>query len=176
MTEGDRQLAKTFFFWVAAGLRREYRALDIVFVAHTTDAWEFSETDFFKVAGSGGTVASTGMNKVHEIIKARFDPGNCNLYLFYASDGDNAVDDRERARGELEAIARLTRYSGYVEISSGLRSSHSETSKLFDAAGAAGLATGRCTIRDANDVANAVRHFFTLESRAAEAEAPGDAP
>jgi len=40
MTESDRQLAKTFFFWVAAGLRREYRTLDIVFVAHTTDAWE----------------------------------------------------------------------------------------------------------------------------------------
>ena len=67
MTEGDRQLAKTFFFWVAAGLRREYRSLDIVFVAHTTDAWEFNEADFFKVTGSGGTVASTGFAKVREI-------------------------------------------------------------------------------------------------------------
>ncbi len=60
MTERDRQLAKTFFFWTAAGLRREYKALDIVFVAHTTEAWEFSEADFFKVTGSGETVASVG--------------------------------------------------------------------------------------------------------------------
>ncbi len=173
MTEADRQLAKTFYFWVAAGLRREYRSLDIVFVAHTTEAWEFSEADFFKVAGSGGTVASAGLNKVHEIIDARFDPGTCNLYLFYASDGDNAVDDRDRAREELENIARDAQYAGYVEISSGLRSSHSETSKLFDAVGAMGLPTGRCTIRDANDVATAVRHFFTLEAQAA---ADGAAP
>ena len=97
MSERDRQLSKTFFFWVAAGLRREYKALDIVFVAHTTDAWEFSEADFFKVTGSGGTVASAGLTKVHEIMQARFDPATCNVYLFYASDGDNAADDRALA-------------------------------------------------------------------------------
>jgi len=177
MTDADRQLAKTFFFWVAAGLRREYRSLDIVFVAHTTEAWEFSEADFFKVAGSGGTVASTGLAKVQEIIHERFDPGNCNLYLFYASDGDNAVDDRDRARTELESIAKDAQYAGYVEIASGLRSSHSETSKLFDAVGADGLPSGRCTIRDANDVATAVRHFFTIEAQSAAAtDAPGPTP
>ena len=169
MTEADRQLAKTFYFWVAAGLRRVYRSLDIVFVAHTTEAWEFSEADFFKVSGSGGTVASTGLGKVSEIIKARFDPSSCNVYLFYASDGDNAMDDREAARVELENVAKMTQYSGYVEISSGLRGSQSETSKLFDAVAALGLPSGRCSIRDANDVANAVRHFFTRESQAAAA-------
>lgn len=177
MTEGDRQLAKTFFFWVAAGLRREYRSVDIVFVAHTTDAWEFSESDFFKVSGSGGTVASSGLSKVNEIVRARFDPGSCNVYLFYASDGDNAVDDRDRARAELEGIGKTARYSGYVEISTGLRSSQSETSRLFDAAVAVGLCSGRCSIRDANDVATAVRHFFTIESQAAAAGAtPGSGP
>jgi hypothetical protein len=167
MTEGDRQLAKTFFFWVAAGLRRQYRSLDIVFVAHTTEAWEFSEADFFKVAGSGGTVASAGLGKVDEIIDARFDASSCNLYLFYASDGDNAVDDREPARAALQSVAAKTQYAGYVEISSGLRSSHSETSRLFDSVSDSGQGGGRFTIRDANDVAPAVRHFFTLEARAA---------
>jgi uncharacterized sporulation protein YeaH/YhbH (DUF444 family) len=174
MTDGDRQLAKTFFFWVAAGLRREYRSLDIVFVAHTTDAWEFSESDFFKVAGSGGTVASSGLRKVQEIMQARFDPGTCNVYLFYASDGDNAMDDRDHARSELEAIAKVARYAGYVEISSGLRSTQSETSRLFDAVTAGGLASGRCSIKDSNDVVAAVRHFFTLESQAAAS--PGVEP
>lgn len=176
MTERDRHLAKTFFFWVAAGLRREYRSLDIVFVAHTTDAWEFSEPDFFKVSGSGGTVASAGLNKVQELITARFDPGNCNIYLFYASDGDNAVDDRERARAGLELIAQSARYCGYVEISTGLRSSQSETSRLFDAASALG-SCGRCSIRDTNDIPAAVRHFFTIEAEAAAADGgPGSTP
>jgi uncharacterized protein len=177
MTDADRQLAKTFFFWVAAGLRREYRSLDIVFVAHTTDAWEFGESDFFKVAGSGGTVASAGLRKVHEIMQSRFDPATCNVYLFYASDGDNAMDDREPARAALESIAKLARYSGYVEITSGLRSTQSETARLFDELARNGSLGGRCSIKDPNDVVAAVRHFFTLESQsAATGAAPGSEP
>jgi hypothetical protein len=177
MTDADRQLAKTFFFWVAAGLRREYRSLDIVFVAHTTDAWEFGESDFFKVTGSGGTVASAGLRKVHEIMQSRFDPATCNVYLFYASDGDNAMDDREPARAALESIAKAARYAGYVEITSGLRSTQSETARLFDELGAGGSSVGRCSIKDSNDVVAAVRHFFTLESQAAATGAePGSEP
>jgi uncharacterized sporulation protein YeaH/YhbH (DUF444 family) len=177
MTDADRQLAKTFFFWVAAGLRREYRSLDIVFVAHTTDAWEFGESDFFKVAGSGGTVASAGLRKVHEILQSRFDPATCNLYLFYASDGDNAMDDREPARAALESIAKVARYSGYVEITSGLRSTQSETARLFDELGRSPSCGGRCSIKDSDDVVAAVRHFFTLESQStATGAGPGSEP
>ena len=177
MSERDRQLAKTFFFWVAAGLRREYKALDIVFVAHTTDAWEFSEADFFKVTGSGGTVASAGLAKVREIMQARFDPSTCNVYLFYASDGDNASDDRSPAGQELESIAKAVRYAGYVEISAGARGSESETMQLFQAAAEAGLPCSRFSITGPDDVSAAVRHFFTAESQAAaEGGQPGASP
>jgi uncharacterized protein len=167
MTERDRQLAKTFFFWVAVGLRREYRSLDIVFVAHTTDAWEFNEADFFKVSGSGGTVASTGFAKVRELMQSRFNPASCNVYLFYASDGDNAADDRIPARSELEAIAKLARYAGYVEIlAAATRHTTSETFRLFEEIGAAGLPSGRFAIAGPDDVAAAVRHFFTAGAAA----------
>ncbi len=166
MTDNDRQLAKTFFFWVAAGLRREYRSLDIVFVAHTTDAWEFTEEEFFRVTGSGGTVASTGFIKVREIMDARFDPSVCNVYLFYASDGDNATGDHAVARAELETIARAARYTGYVEITTGHRHLDSETAQLFQSVGAAGLLNGRYPIKGQDDIAAAVRYFFTLEAQA----------
>jgi uncharacterized protein len=176
MSERDRQLSKTFFFWVAAGLRREYKALDIVFVAHTTDAWEFSEADFFKVTGSGGTVASAGLIKVHEIMQARFDPSTCNVYLFYASDGDNAADDRALAARELEAIAKVARFAGYVEISAGPRSTESETVRLFQSVEQSGLPCGRYSIAGPEDVAAAVRHFFTVESQTVAQAEPGGAP
>jgi len=105
MSDRDRKLAKTFFFWVVQGLRREYRSMETLFVAHTTEAWEFNEPDFFQVSGTGGTVASSGLAKVREIIDARYNPGRCNIYLFYASDGDNSVSDAADARGGLTAIA-----------------------------------------------------------------------
>jgi uncharacterized sporulation protein YeaH/YhbH (DUF444 family) len=172
MSDRDRQLAKTFFFWVSAGLKREYKALDIVFVAHTTEAWEFNEADFFKVTGTGGTVASVGLAKVREIMEQRFDPSTCNVYLFYASDGDNASDDRAAAATALDAIAQVARYAGYVEISTGVRSSLSEISTLFQSAIDEDLPCSRCSIGGADDVAPAVRHFFSAE---AHAEAGGEA-
>jgi len=64
----ERQIAKTFFFWAIQGLRRQYRHLDLVFIAHTSEAWEFAEEEFFKVSGTGGHGRIHGLRKVHEIV------------------------------------------------------------------------------------------------------------
>jgi uncharacterized sporulation protein YeaH/YhbH (DUF444 family) len=169
MSDRDRKLAKTFFFWVVQGLRREYRSLETVFVAHTTEAWEFSESDFFKVSGTGGTVTSTGLAKVRDIIDERYNPGRCNIYLFYASDGDNSVSDAGESREKLSSIAADACFTGYVEVSSGLsRQLATEAGRLFAELATAGCAAGSYALNDFDDVWGAVRHFFTAESRAAE--------
>jgi uncharacterized protein len=167
MSDRDRKLAKTFFFWVVQGLRREYRSLETVFVAHTTEAWEFNEPEFFQVSGTGGTVTSTGLLKVREIIDARYNPGRCNIYLFYASDGDNSVSDAVEARAALASIAADTCFTGYVEVSSGLsRQLATEAGKLWGELSGAGVATGSYALADFDDVWGAVRHFFSAETAA----------
>ena len=170
MSDRDRKLAKTFFFWVVQGLRREYRSLETVFVAHTTEAWEFAEPDFFQVTGTGGTVASTGLNKVREIIDARFNPARHNIYLFYASDGDNSVGDHAEAHSALVDIANKACFSGYVEVASGLsRQLATETGRLFAEIASGGLPAASYVVNDFDDVWGAVRHFFTTEAHALEA-------
>ena len=167
MSDRDRKLAKSFFFWVVQGLRREYRSMETVFVAHTTEAWEFTEPEFFQVSGTGGTVASTGFIKVNEIIAERYNPGRCNIYLFYASDGDNSVGDGNLARESLKALAEDACYTGYVEVSSGLsRQLATETGRLYAELTAAGVAAGSYALNDYDDVWGAVRHFFTAEAKA----------
>ncbi|MFO7286020.1 MAG: DUF444 family protein [Gammaproteobacteria bacterium] len=169
MSERDRKLAKTFFFWVVQGLRREYRSLDTVFVAHTTDAWEFTESEFFKVAGTGGTVASTGFAKVREIIDSRYSPTRHNIYLFYASDGDNSVSDRAEARALLTGLANDACYSGYVEVGSApARRLTTETGRLFAEIAAAGLPAGSYAVDDFDAIWDALRHFFSAEQQAIE--------
>ncbi|MGQ0833941.1 MAG: DUF444 family protein [Gammaproteobacteria bacterium] len=171
MSDRDRKLAKNFFFWVVQGLRRQYRSLDTVFVAHTTEAWEFTESEFFQVSGTGGTVASTGLTKVRAIIDERFNPGRCNIYLFYASDGDNAVSDQPDSRELLAGIAQDAAYCGYVEVSSGLsRQLATETGRLFAEMTTAGLAAGSYALNDDDDIWGAVRHFFTAEQKAVDGE------
>ena len=169
MSDRDRKLAKSFFFWVVQGLRREYRSMETVFVAHTTEAWEFTEPEFFQVSGTGGTVASTGFGKVREIIDERYNPGRCNIYLFYASDGDNSMGDNVLARETLRGIAQDACYTGYVEVSSGLsRQLATETGRLYAELTSSGVAAGSYALNDYDDVWGAVRHFSTAESKAVE--------
>jgi sporulation protein YhbH len=161
MTDRDRQLAKTFFFWATQGLKREYKHLDTVFVAHTTEAFEFDEEHFFKVQGSGGTVASTGLEKVREIIEERYNPARYNIYLFYASDGDNYTEDRPHAQKALREIAGVANYSGYLEVSgTGQRPLATETGQLFKEINADGLPAGSFALSRVEDVWDAIRHFF----------------
>lgn len=162
MSVRDRQLAKTFFFWVVQGLRRQYQHLDTVFVAHTVEAWEFQEQEFFQVTGTGGTVASTVFQKVREIIDERYDPGRYNIYLFYASDGENTPQDREPAAALLDELAPLTSFLAYVEIAPPLRSGlETETASIFRELAAAGAPAETFVLTAQEAVWDAIRAFFT---------------
>jgi uncharacterized sporulation protein YeaH/YhbH (DUF444 family) len=162
MTEHDRKLAKTFFFWVVQGLRRQYTHLECVFVAHTVEAWEFAEEEFFQVSGSGGTVASTAFRKVLEIATERYDPGRFNTYVFYASDGANFHNDRDAAQAALKVLGDVANYIGYVETASVAQQPlQSETALLFERLEAETGAAGRHALSSPESVWDAIRAFFT---------------
>ncbi|MEJ2694853.1 MAG: DUF444 family protein [Candidatus Thiodiazotropha sp.] len=161
MSEGERRLAKSFFFWVLQGLRRQYTHIEPVFIAHTVHAWEFPEEEFFKVTAEGGTMASTAFAKALDIIGERYDPGSYNLYLFYASDGVNFREDRERALETLEQLTALSAFTGYLETLQRKSSElESETSGLFDEMAALERPVGSYGIADQGDVWEAIRHLF----------------
>jgi sporulation protein YhbH len=167
MSDADRKLAKTFFFWAAQGLKRQYQHLDTVFVAHTTEAWEFNEEEFFQVSGSGGTVTSTGLNKVREIIAERYDPSRYNVYLFYASDGDNYTEDREPAEVAMQELTQVCNYCGYLEVTSSVQQNlQTEVGLLFREYAERGKAVGSFAINQLENIWDAVRHFFKHQEAA----------
>jgi uncharacterized sporulation protein YeaH/YhbH (DUF444 family) len=164
MGERERQISKTFFFWAIQGLRRQYRHLDLVFVAHTSDAWEFQEEEFFRVSGTGGTVASAGLKKVREIIDTRYSPSQYNVYLFYASDGENFPSDQPQAHAALEDLAKDCNYAGFLEVAPLAGSSpDSEIGKLFLALARHHKHLGAYRASSADDIWGAVRHFFSRQ-------------
>jgi uncharacterized protein len=167
MSDADRKLAKTFFFWAAQGLKRQYQHLDTVFVAHTTEAWEFNEEEFFQVSGSGGTVTSTGLKKVQEIIAERYDPSRYNIYLFYASDGDNYTEDREPAEAAMQELTAVSNYCGYLEVTSSVQQNlQTEVGLLFREYAERGKAVGSFAINQLENIWDAVRHFFKHQEAA----------
>jgi uncharacterized sporulation protein YeaH/YhbH (DUF444 family) len=161
MGERERQIAKTFFFWAIQGLRRQYRHLDLVFVAHTSDAWEFQEEEFFLVNGTGGTVASAGFAKVQQIVAERFSPSQYNVYLFYASDGENFPSDQPQASATLAAVTAACNYAGFLEIAPlAGPEPDSEIGRLFLELARENGNIGAYRVASTDDIWAAVRHFF----------------
>ena len=169
MTEVERKLAKTFFFFVLSGLRRQYHRIDVRFIAHTTEAWEFPEQQFFEVTGSGGTAASTAFGLALQLMEEHYAPSQYNAYLFYASDGENGADDRVPAAEALAALTEQMNYIGYLETRPGTTrfaqtNMRSIVGELIDS----GARIGSQVVADVGDVWQAIRHFFVHETRQSE--------
>jgi uncharacterized sporulation protein YeaH/YhbH (DUF444 family) len=167
MDEAQRRLAKTFFFFALQGIRRQYTKVETAFIAHAGEAWEFEESQFFQAQSSGGTVSSGAFKLAHDILKTRYDPGRYNVYFFYASDGENAAEDRASASASLGVLARLVNYAGYVETGgvATFRPRETQLAEIFAEMRAGGLPVGTSRLGSQEDVWRAIREFFKEENQ-----------
>jgi sporulation protein YhbH len=111
-----KYLARSFFFLLYQFICTKYRNVEIVFVAHHTEANEVTEDEFFHKGESGGTFISSGYNKALEIVQARYHPSLWNLYAFHCSDGDNFDSDNPAALRAAKDLAEVCNLFGYGEI------------------------------------------------------------
>ena len=119
----EKYCARSFFFWMTRFLRRQYEKVDIVFVAHHTEAKEVTEEDFFTRGESGGTICSSAYQKALEIIDRRYPPAKYNIYPFHFSDGDNLTSDNERCVRLIGELLKVSNMFGYGEVNQYNRSS-----------------------------------------------------
>ena len=117
MDQERKDLSKRFFTLLYLFLTRHYDKIDIVFIRHHTQALEVDEETFFHATESGGTVVSSALVLMHQIITARYPHGDWNIYGAQASDGDNFSDDSERCTELLtDKLLPLCRYFAYVQV------------------------------------------------------------
>ena len=88
-----KDTAKRFFILLYLFLKRNYERIDVVFIRHHTVAKEVDEQEFFYSRETGGTVVSSALKLMHEIVQDRYSPNEWNIYGAQASDGDNWNDD-----------------------------------------------------------------------------------
>ena len=117
MDEARKDLAKRFFILLYLFLTRHYDKIEIVFIRHHTQAQEVDEENFFRARETGGTVVSSALVLMDEIIRARYSPSDWNIYGAQASDGDNWHHDSGRCRELLtESLLPKCRYFAYVQV------------------------------------------------------------
>jgi len=119
MDETKKTIARRWFALFYAFIRRRYPNTELVFIAHTDEAFEMSENDFFSTRVNGGTTVSPALKMINTIIKERYDPNEVNIYISHASDGDNWDEDNsvviDEMIGEGNLMKKIQLFS-YVEV------------------------------------------------------------
>jgi uncharacterized sporulation protein YeaH/YhbH (DUF444 family) len=133
MDEGRKDLSKRFFILLYLFLTRHYEKIEIVFIRHHTQAQEVDEQNFFHATETGGTVVSSALVLMEEIIRARYPSSEWNIYGAQASDGDNWHHDSGQCREILaEKILPLVRYYAYVQVAEPEQNLWEEYSQLLE--------------------------------------------
>jgi sporulation protein YhbH len=116
MTQNIKFIARSFFFLLYQFIRHKYEEVEIVFIGHTTEAFETDEDSFFKRGESGGTHVSSAPKLALEIISKRFHPSSWNIYAFHCTDGDNWSEDNDAAVDAFKKLSDISQMTCYFEI------------------------------------------------------------
>ncbi|MBI4756271.1 MAG: YeaH/YhbH family protein [Betaproteobacteria bacterium] len=120
MDEEKKTIAKRFFMLLYLFLTRTYEQIELVFIRHHTIAREVTEEEFFHSRESGGTVVSSALELMAQILRERYSGGGWNVYGAQASDGDNWENDSPICRNLIvDAVMPMVQYFAYIEITPG---------------------------------------------------------
>ncbi|MEE2001643.1 YeaH/YhbH family protein [Alkalimonas sp. MEB108] len=118
MDQATKDMAKRFYILLYLFLSRSYKNVDVVYIRHHTQAKEVDEQEFFYSQETGGTIVSSALKLMHDIVRDRYNPQEWNIYAAQASDGDNWTDDSPLCQQIMaNQILPLVRYYAYIEIS-----------------------------------------------------------
>jgi uncharacterized sporulation protein YeaH/YhbH (DUF444 family) len=112
----EKYLARSFMLWNEMLLMTQYMHLSKILISHHTEAkLNYDENEFYSKGECGGTILSSGLNKVNELINS-YDYSKENTYVFIIGDGDNLTSDNEKCQRIIDDIARKSAEVTYFEI------------------------------------------------------------
>lgn len=137
MTSERKYIVKSFFWWMVKFIEKKYKNVDVVFIAHDTEAAEVPENRFFELSNSGGTKVSSAFILANQIIDERYPSTIWNNYIFSFSDGDNWGEDNRSCIDAIKEVLPKCQAVGYGEVEYSDRfynwgGARTDPSKLFN--------------------------------------------
>ncbi|MDA0147323.1 YeaH/YhbH family protein [Vibrio sp. LaRot3] len=162
MDQATKDIAKRFYVLLYLFLTRTYENVDVVFIRHHTQAKEVDEHEFFYSQETGGTIVSSALRLMHEIVADRYPVGQWNIYAAQASDGDNWADDSPRCRDLLmKKLLPQCQYYSYIEIT---RRSHQTLWHEYEKLESEFANFAMKNIRSVDDIFPVFRELFKKEN------------
>lgn len=157
----EKYIARSFFFWMSRFLRTKYTNVEIVFIAHHTEAKVVTEEQFFHRGESGGTMCSSAYTLALDLVAKYYSPQDYNIYAFHFSDGDNWGYDNPKAISELKKLCEVCNAVGYGEIVSEWSGNYTTLFKLYQEELVKRIGNfNQVIIKDKSDVYGALHAFF----------------
>lgn len=176
MTEHMKDLAKRFFMLLYLFLKRRYKSVDIVFIRHTHEAKEVDEQQFFYATETGGTVVSTALEVMKQVVAERYPENEWNIYAAQASDGDNMSTDTAKCISLLrDSILPVCQYYAYLEVASesgvGISSFGRDTDlwRTYKQVAGPGLPLAMRRVRSRREIFPVFRELFSRDRVGAKA-------
>ncbi len=161
MDQATKDIAKRFYVLLYLFLNRTYENVDVVFIRHHTQAKEVDEHEFFYSQETGGTIVSSALKLMKEIIAQRYPTAQWNIYAAQASDGDNWADDSPRCKELLDRdLLPQCQYYSYIEIT---RRSHQTLWHEYEKLGSEFSNFAMKNIRSVDDIFPVFRELFKKE-------------
>lgn len=158
MDQATKDMAKRFYILLYLFLSRTYKNVEVVYIRHHTQAKEVDEHEFFYSQETGGTIVSSALKLMEEIVRERYHPARWNIYAAQASDGDNWADDSPLCHEILATkILPLARYYSYIEIS---RRAHQTLWREYQHLRASFDNFAMQSVRDQHDIYPVFRELF----------------
>ena len=163
MDQETKDIAKRFYILLYQFLTRSYDNIEVVFIRHHTQAKEVDEQEFFYSQETGGTIVSSALHLMDEIVQQRYPASQWNIYAAQASDGDNWADDSPKcAKLMSERILSYSRYYAYIEITT---RSHQSLWHEYQNLGERFPNFAMKNIKQASDIYPVFREFFQKQVR-----------
>ena len=86
MDQSTKDMAKRFYILLYLFLSRTYKNVEVVYIRHHTQAKEVDEHEFFYSQETGGTIVSSALKLMDEVVKERYNPAQWNIYAAQASE------------------------------------------------------------------------------------------
>ncbi|MES0274508.1 YeaH/YhbH family protein [Citrobacter freundii] len=155
MDQSTKDMAKRFYILL-------YKNVEVVYIRHHTQAKEVDEHEFFYSQETGGTIVSSALKLMDEVVKDRYNPAQWNIYAAQASDGDNWADDSPLCHEILaKKLLPVVRYYSYIEIT---RRAHQTLWREYEHLQSTFDNFAMQHIRDQDDIYPVFRELFHKQS------------
>lgn len=160
MGQKEKYITRAFCWWAVSFLRTKYPNVDVVFIAHDTEAYEVNEEQFFTRGQGGATRCSSANEMAADMMRSKYQPSDYNIYPLHFSDGDNLMSDNDRCVQVIQQMLDddIAQYA-FIEIGKTI------TSRLFDTY-EENISDDRfkaIRIADKDGVLDALKQVFTVE-------------